>query len=101
MTQAFLPMSSLAHIFPISNQRAVDCADILKRISQGGTQKINMSEVRKSGEKAEKKWKKTQKKMEKNAERNGKKLGKIVAVLLERDAAAAAPRALWREQRRV
>jgi hypothetical protein len=44
MTQAFLPMSSLAHIFPISNQRAIDCADILKRISQGGTQKINMSE---------------------------------------------------------
>ena len=44
MTQAFLPMSSLAHIFPISNQRAVDCADILKRISQGGTQKVNMSE---------------------------------------------------------
>ena len=44
MTQAFLPMSSLAHIFPISNQRAIDCADILKRLSQGGTQKINMSE---------------------------------------------------------
>ena len=44
MTQAFLPMSSLAHIFPISNQRAMDCADILKRLSQGGTQKINMSE---------------------------------------------------------
>jgi cytochrome P450 len=44
MTQAFLPMSSLAHIFPVSNQRAMDCADILKRISQGGTQKINMSE---------------------------------------------------------
>jgi cytochrome P450 len=44
MTQAFLPMSSLAHIFPVSNQRAIDCADILKRLSQGGTQKINMSE---------------------------------------------------------
>jgi cytochrome P450 len=44
MTQAFLPMSSLAHIFPISNQRAVDCADILKRLSQGGTVPINMSE---------------------------------------------------------
>ena len=44
MTQAFLPMSSLAHIFPVSNDRAIACADILKRISQGGTQKINMSE---------------------------------------------------------
>jgi cytochrome P450 len=44
MTQAFLPMSSLAHIFPVSNQRAIDCADILKRVSQGGTQPVNMSE---------------------------------------------------------
>ena len=31
-------------IFPVSNQRAVDCADILKRLSQGGTALINMSE---------------------------------------------------------
>ena len=44
MTQAFLPMSSLAHIFPISNQRAIDCADILKRLSQGGKSLVNMSE---------------------------------------------------------
>ena len=44
MTQAFLPMSSLAHIFPVSNQRAMDCADILKRLSQGGSQLVNMSE---------------------------------------------------------
>jgi cytochrome P450 len=44
MTQAFMPMSSLAHIFPVSNERAVACADILKRLSQGGTAPINMSE---------------------------------------------------------
>ena len=44
MTEAFLPTSSLAKIFPVSVDRAQACAEILKRLSQGGTQKVNMTE---------------------------------------------------------
>ena len=44
LTEAFLPTSSLAKIFPISVDRAQACAEILKRLSQGGTQKVNMTE---------------------------------------------------------
>lgn len=42
LTEAFLPTSSLAKIFPVSVARAQACAEILKRLSQGGTQKVNM-----------------------------------------------------------
>lgn len=44
LTEAFLPTSSLADIFPVSVARAQACAEILKRLSQGGTQKVNMTE---------------------------------------------------------
>jgi cytochrome P450 len=44
LTEAFLPTSSLAEIFPTSVERAEACAEILKRLSQGGTQKVNMTE---------------------------------------------------------
>jgi hypothetical protein len=37
MVEAFLPTSSLAKIFPISVERAEACAEILKRLSEGGT----------------------------------------------------------------
>ena len=44
MVEAFLPTSSLAHIFPTSVERAAQCAKILKRLSQAGTAKVNMTE---------------------------------------------------------
>lgn len=44
MTEAFMPMSSMAKIFPTSVARASLCKDILGRLSQGGTQKVNMTE---------------------------------------------------------
>ena len=44
MTEAFLPTSSMAKIFPISVERATLCNDILGRLSNGGTEKVNMTE---------------------------------------------------------
>eukprot|EP01052_Picozoa_sp_SAG31_P008341 SAG31_NODE_419_length_15872_cov_21.857985_10_plen_421_part_00 len=40
MVEAFLPTSSLSKIFPISVERAEQCAEILKRLSQGGNAKV-------------------------------------------------------------
>jgi hypothetical protein len=44
LTEAFLPTSSLSKIFPISVQRAQQCVEILKRLSQAGDKKVNMTE---------------------------------------------------------
>ena len=44
LNEAFLPTSSLSHIFPISVARAEQCVESLKRLGQVGTAKINMTE---------------------------------------------------------
>ena len=44
ITEAFLPISSMAKIFPVSVRRASLCKDILGQLSAGGSQKVNMTE---------------------------------------------------------
>ena len=44
MNMAFIPKLSLKKVFPISQQRAQVCADLLKKMSINYTKSVNMSE---------------------------------------------------------